>query len=463
MRYITGGLVMIITIIILISRRVCNDHTDRSVFGSAGRLCIRYIPEEYKDRFYRLYRKNRVQNHKLLCEEADEVLSKLMSETLRYIFLASALFLCLSFIPEKEVVRSVMRPEYGEGVSHVEIGLLDTDDEEVTNYTLEVHPREYTDDEFDNLARETEEYIRNEFMGRNISADSITEDMNLMTKSPDGTLNIVWSSDDPLVINSEGKVMREELTTDEVVHLTAVIKDTYHEHKTELEVTVLSRDKTMTDSDRAKDKILNIERESRTNGEFVIPDNIGEVEVIKEEDSMQDKLRLVYFLVMVLVIVITYLRINRMKESGNRRDEELKLDYYGFVNRVTLFIGAGMTIQESLRTSVKGHSGRLSEEVDLTLNMIASGVPETKAYLQMGRSIGIQEYMRFTSLVAQNLNYGNSNLIKLLDQEVKQSYVTNRENIRKKGEQASEKLIVPTLLLMIVVIGIIVYPALTGI
>ena len=58
---------MIITVIILISRHVCNDHTDRSVFGSAGRLCIRYIPEEYKDRFYRLYRKNRVQNHKLLC------------------------------------------------------------------------------------------------------------------------------------------------------------------------------------------------------------------------------------------------------------------------------------------------------------------------------------------------------------------------------------------------------------
>ena len=463
MRYITGGLVMIITIIIIIGRRVCSDHADRSVFYSAGRLCIRYIPVEYKDRFYRLYRKNRVQNHKLMCEEADVVLSRLMGETLRYIYLVSTLFLCLSFIPEKEVVRSVLRPEYGEEVSYVEIGLLDPEEEEISNYTLEVHPREYTDSEFDNLARETEEYIKREFMGNNLSAEKITEDMNLMTKSPDGTLNIVWSSDNPLVINSEGKVMRDELTSDEEVHLTAVIKDTYHEHRTDLEVTVLSRDKTMTDSDRAKDTLVNIEKESRTNGEFVIPDNVGEVEVIKEEDSIQDKLRLVYFLVMVFVLILTYLRINRMKESGKLRDEELKLDYYGFVNRVTLFIGAGMTIQESLRTSVKGRSGRLSEEVELTLNMIASGVPETKAYLQMGRSIGIQEYMRFTSLVAQNLNYGNSNLIKLLDQEVKQSYVTNRENIRKKGEQASEKLIVPTLLLMIVVIGIIVYPALTGI
>ena len=83
--------------------------------------------------------------------------------------------------------------------------------------------------------------------------------------------------------------------------------------------------------------------------------------------------------------------------------------------------------------------------------------------LRTGKKLGLEEYNRLMGLISQNLAFGNSNLIKLLETEVKTSYFLRKEDVRRKGEQASEKLIVPTLLLMIVVIGIIVYPALTGI
>ena len=66
------------------------------------------------------------------------------------------------------------------------------------------------------------------------------------------------------------------------------------------------------------------------------------------------------------------------------------------------------------------------------------------------------------SLISQNLEYGNSNLIKLMDSEVKLSFYLKKENIRKKGEKASEKLIFPTLILMFVVMVIVMYPAFVG-
>ena len=101
----------------------------------------------------------------------------------------------------------------------------------------------------------------------------------------------------------------------------------------------------------------------------------------------------------------------------------------------------------------------LKKEVGFALNKVASGVMENSAYMELGKNLGSQEYLRLMSLLSQNLAYGNSNLIGLLDSEVKQSFYIKRERIRKKGEQASEKLLLPTAILLILVIVIVMYPA----
>ena len=96
------------------------------------------------------------------------------------------------------------------------------------------------------------------------------------------------------------------------------------------------------------------------------------------------------------------------------------------------------------------------------MNMVESGVSESKAYGEMGRRIGLEEYMKLMSLISQNLTLGNSNLLKLLDTEVKTSYFLKKENVRKKGEQASEKLLLPSAMLMMLVIIVVMYPAFIG-
>ena len=63
------------------------------------------------------------------------------------------------------------------------------------------------------------------------------------------------------------------------------------------------------------------------------------------------------------------------------------------------------------------------------------------------------------SLIGQNLSYGNSNILKLLDDGIKNNIYLKREHIRKKGEQASEKLMFPTLILLLLVMGLVMYPA----
>jgi pilus assembly protein TadC len=155
-----------------------------------------------------------------------------------------------------------------------------------------------------------------------------------------------------------------------------------------------------------------------------------------------------------------YRKLQELNDTGEKRDEQLEDAYYSFVNRLAIHIGAGLNLRDAMRRAAEvERSDYLKKEVGFALNRVASGVKEASVYMDLGKSLGTQEYMRLMSLLSQNLAYGNSNLIGLLDSEVKQSFYIKREHIRKKGEQASEKLLLPTAILLVLVIVIVMYPA----
>ena len=66
------------------------------------------------------------------------------------------------------------------------------------------------------------------------------------------------------------------------------------------------------------------------------------------------------------------------------------------------------------------------------------------------------------ALISQNIEHGNSKVLMLMDQEVKNAMNIKREHLRRNGEVASEKLLIPTALLLIIVIGLIMIPAFYG-
>ena len=50
----------------------------------------------------------------------------------------------------------------------------------------------------------------------------------------------------------------------------------------------------------------------------------------------------------------------------------------------------------------------------------------------------------------------------MLEQEVQEAETEKRDEARKKGEQAQEKLLIPMVILMATVLGIVLYPAIVG-
>lgn len=72
-------------------------------------------------------------------------------------------------------------------------------------------------------------------------------------------------------------------------------------------------------------------------------------------------------------------------------------------------------------------------------------------------------YMKLCSMLSQNLRRGNRYILDQLKLSSLDAYEKKRENIKKLGEEASSKLLLPMMLQFILVLVIIMFPALMSI
>ena len=170
----------------------------------------------------------------------------------------------------------------------------------------------------------------------------------------------------------------------------------------------------------------------------------------------------VYPILILAAGAVFLLHESKEKEKLKGREERLSAVFYRFVKRLTLLLGAGESLQDSLLTAAAVEERFLTREVLYAVNRIRTGTAESKAYAELGRGLGLQSYVRLFSTISTAAPRGSSQLLNLLEQEVKDAEAEAKETARRRGEQASQKLLLPMFLLLIVVIGIVLYPAIAG-
>ena len=141
------------------------------------------------------------------------------------------------------------------------------------------------------------------------------------------------------------------------------------------------------------------------------------------------------------------------------------------MHKLVLFAGAGMTIRgafqriageyEEKQQSRNGQSAAY-EEVMYLCRELNSGVSEGLAYEHFGKRTGLQEYIRFTTLLAQNLKRGNSTLMDRLREEADKAAQERLQQSRRLGEEAGTKLLIPMVLMLAVVMAMIMIPAISN-
>ena len=154
----------------------------------------------------------------------------------------------------------------------------------------------------------------------------------------------------------------------------------------------------------------------------------------------------------------------KWKEERKKRNNVLMEQYPSFVNRLWLLLGSGMTVQTGIRQilSEMEKDWLLRRELEYAMHQLDTGSEESWVYEQLGRRLELPEYYQLLQHISQHIRMGTKDLRNLMEQEMQQVLEKRRELAKKKGEEASTKLLFPMILLLVLVMVMIVYPAWVG-
>ncbi|MDE6908442.1 MAG: type II secretion system F family protein, partial [Lachnospiraceae bacterium] len=149
-----------------------------------------------------------------------------------------------------------------------------------------------------------------------------------------------------------------------------------------------------------------------------------------------------------------------------QRRRELLLDYPEIVNKLALYMGAGMTIRnaffkmgEDYKKQKKVQKRYVYEEILIACNELQGGRSEMEAYDHFGRRCQVQAYLKLSALLSQNLRKGSNDLLQMLRQEADNAFAQRKGLAKKLGEEAGTKLLLPMMMMLCIVMVIIIIPA----
>lgn len=163
--------------------------------------------------------------------------------------------------------------------------------------------------------------------------------------------------------------------------------------------------------------------------------------------------------VTVLVVVLAFAALayyyfgTATEKKIFKRSEEMLRDFSEVISKLALLTNAGMILREAWREVAYTGETVLYTEMQKAVDEMDNGVSETDALFNFGSRCIIPEIKKFTSTLIQGLVKGNSELTYMLQQQSKEVWAAKKQIVRRQGEKAASKLLIP---IMIMFVGILI-------
>lgn len=324
-----------------------------------------------------------------------------------------------------------------------------------------------TYEETESLCGELLEKIPALILKDNENLQNVTADLNLQERYEGYPFLIRWDSNKPWVVSASGAVSAEEQPQQATLSARLFYED--FESCAEFDVTVRLPEASEEEKMRAELEklVFTAEENSREEVSFTLPEQWRGERIVWRQ-IVEDNSFLLWLIVMALSAAVYFLFDRDLHGQLERRRKALKRAYPELVHKLVLFVGAGMTLRGALQKMAGDYEERRREGADeslayeellYTCRELRSGVSEGAAYEHFGRRTGMQEYIRLSTLLAQNLKRGNSSLLERLREEADKVSEERLQQSRKLGEEAGIKLLAPMVLLLAVMMVMIMLPA----
>lgn len=359
---------------------------------------------------------------------------------------------------------TLVRTDLGEEDSLVEV--LAEYDEETYSFQIALGAREPKEDE----AREWIAALMNDLpslmLGENESAEEVTGNLLLQEKYEGYPVTVTWESEDSDIVNPSGEVYAGE-TAQEV---TLIATLTCGEVEMQERFLLTIQPENLSERERAYreiDAYLKEEEEAgRKSESFTLPSVWNGKQIVWSKKQKMTGL-ILWFGSLVTAVLVYFFSDKDLHTKLEKRKKKLLEEYPDLVQELVLLVGAGMTMRGAFqkvstdyeKRDKKGRDSPAREEIVRTCRQMQAGMAEGAAYEQFGRRIGVQQYIRLSGLFSQNLKRGNAALPERMREEAYRASEEKLSNVRKLGEEAGTKLLIPMVMLLAVVMLLIMVPA----
>lgn len=341
--------------------------------------------------------------------------------------------------------------------------------EEGTEYplTLTIEERKYQKEEEEKLLAKAKEEIRQTFCGANTSLEEIRTDTLVLEAYQTGAVSAEWMFSDEEVISAEGKIQQQALG-EEPEAVEALVSLSCGEANELYRFTFI----VIPEKKNKKDRMLaaiqkQIQNQDPTEAVVKLPRKIEGHEISWREASPAEPAEL-FGLGILAAAAVAYAEKERRERQKQKRKQDLLAGYPEFVSKLSLLLGAGMTIPAALRKINQMHqqkknhtSGRdaVYEELYQMICKMDNGMGELRACQEFAEQCGLRPYRKLISLLISGQRMGSQKLLEQLNVEADNVFSERKNAARKFGEEAGTKMLLPMMMMLIIVMAIIIIPA----
>lgn len=168
-------------------------------------------------------------------------------------------------------------------------------------------------------------------------------------------------------------------------------------------------------------------------------------------------------LVMLMFAAVAYYYFGTVTEKKIlKRSEEMLSDFSNVVSKLALLTNAGMIMREAWEEVAYTGESTLYKEMQKAVDEMNNGVSEVDALFNFGTRCIIPEIKKFTSTIVQGMIKGNSELIYMLQEQSKEVWAAKKQNVKRQGEKAASKLLIPILIMFVGILIMILIPIFTN-
>ena len=369
--------------------------------------------------------------------------------------------------PKAEERYQMKRPSYGEGNLETEVEALVEGESERLAVPITVKERQYTQKELSELFAAYEERLPELILGDNESLDQVRSPLSLPDTLENGAISVSWYLEPSNYMNDQGEFEEEPPEEGCLVELCAILKYQEKEQEYRFFAKLYPREKTSGErlGQRLAEEAAREEERDPTAGEVLLPEEIDG----KKIQWMTPGTPIVPLGAALLFVMIWYLLTKdekKLKEKVEFRRRQMIMDYPMILYKMSMLLGAGMTIQGAFRKiafhykETRGNELHYAyEEMLNACYQMEKGTGEAAAYENFGQNCQDLRYIKFGSMLSQNLKKGSKGLSELLMREASLGMEERRNLARRMGEEAGVKLLLPMMLMLVLVMVILIVPS----